>query len=46
MRVNKIKEGLERGGKKEKEECIATLASPWDFAWLSVYVYDRDSDRE
>lgn len=43
--IKKKKKNL-RERKKKKDERIATLTSPWDLAWLSVYVQHRDSDRE
>lgn len=43
--IKKKKKGFARKEEK-KDERIATLTSPWDLAWLSVYVQNRDSDRE
>lgn len=43
--IKKKKKGFARKEEK-KDERIATLMSPWDLAWLSVYVQHRDSDRE
>lgn len=44
--IKKKKKKDLRERKKKKDERIATLTSPWDLAWLSVYVQHRDSDRE